>query len=97
MAPGDDHRTSRMTARLSGDVQGVGFRAYARRRAQMLGLRGYAKNLADGSVEVVAEGPRGALEQLAIILRRGPSSADVTDAQVIWDEPTGEFTIFSIR
>lgn len=94
---GADHATYRMTARLSGDVQGVGYRAYARRRAQALGLRGYARNLLDGSVEVVAEGSRDALEQFFVILRRGPSSADVTDAQAVWGEPTGEYTTFSIR
>jgi acylphosphatase len=87
----------RMTAHVVGDVQGVGYRAYARRRAQMLGVRGYAKNLADGSVEVVAEGPRYLLEQLLATLRRGPMSAQVTDAQVSWSEPTGEFSMFSIR
>lgn len=89
--------TSRMTARVSGEVQGVGYRAYARRRAQMLGLYGYARNLADGSVEVVAEGPRDALEQLLIVLRRGPSSASVEDAQPTWSDSTGEFSMFSIR
>jgi len=86
-----------MTVRISGDVQGVGYRAYARRRAQMLGLRGYARNLADGAVEVVAEGPRDSLEHLLIVLRRGPASAEVTDARAIWSEPTGEFSAFSIR
>lgn len=88
---------SRMTAHIEGDVQGVGYRAYARRRAQMLGVRGYAKNLADGSVEVVAEGPRFLLEQLFVTLRRGPMSAQVADAQVFWSEPTGEYSMFSIR
>ncbi len=86
-----------MTVRISGEVQGVGYRAYARRRAQMLGLYGFARNLADGAVEVVAEGPRDLLEQLLLILRRGPSSASVEDAQATWSEPTGEFSMFSIR
>jgi acylphosphatase len=87
----------RLTAHISGEVQGVGYRAYARRRAQMLGLRGYARNLADGTVEVVVEGPRDALEHLFVVLRRGPASAEVTDAQASWSEPTGEFSTFSIR
>lgn len=86
-----------MTARISGEVQGVGYRAYARRRAQMLGLYGFARNLADGAVEVVAEGPRDLLEQLLLVLQRGPSSASVEGAQATWSEPTGEFSMFSIR
>ncbi len=87
----------RMTVWVAGDVQGVGYRAYARRRAQMLGLRGFARNLADGSAQVVAEGPRDLLEQLLVELRRGPSLAQVTDARVVWGEPTGEYSTFSIR
>ena len=97
MTGGTSQATSRMIARITGEVQSVGFRAYARRRAQMLGLYGYARNLADGSVEVVAEGPRDLLEQLLVILRRGPASASVDDAQAMWSSPTGEFSMFSIR
>lgn len=97
MTTGGSDSIYRLTARISGDVQGVGYRAYARRRAQMLGLRGYARNLADGTVEVVAEGPRESLEHLFTVLRRGPASADVTDARASWSEATGEFSMFSIR
>jgi acylphosphatase len=86
-----------MTAQISGDVQGVGYRAYARRRAQTLGLWGYAQNLTDGSVQVVAEGPRDLLEQLLATLRRGPTLAQVTGAQVVWSDPTGEYSTFSVR
>jgi len=50
--------TTRMTAHVRGHVQGVGFRWWTRSRALELGLAGYAKNLADGRVEVVAEGPK---------------------------------------
>ena len=97
MTTGGNQSVYRLTARISGEVQGVGYRAYARRRAQMLGLRGYARNLADGTVEVVVEGPRDALEQLFVVLRRGPASASVTDAHASWSAPTGEFSAFSIR
>ena len=57
--------TVRLTAWLRGRVQGVGFRWWARSRALELGLTGWAENLADGRVKVVAEGPRGACAQLA--------------------------------
>lgn len=87
----------RLTARISGEVQGVGYRYFARRRAQALGLRGYAMNLADGSVEVVAEGSPALLAQLLEQLRRGPISARVSDTQADWSDSTNEFREFSVR
>ena len=60
---------------VSGKVQGVFFRASTRAQAQRLGLRGYAKNLSDGRVEVLAVGAVDALEQLARWLQHGPPRA----------------------
>lgn len=62
---------------VSGRVQGVAFRAHTRAQALALGLRGHARNLADGRVEVVALGDSGAIEQLAAWLAHGPSTARV--------------------
>jgi acylphosphatase len=62
---------------VSGKVQGVWFRASARDQAVALGLRGFARNLPDGSVEVLAAGDAETLEQLAQWLRLGPPSARV--------------------
>jgi len=62
---------------VSGRVQGVYFRASARDRALALGLAGYARNLADGRVEIVAEGEAGALAQLEQWLHEGPPAARV--------------------
>ncbi|WP_202840689.1 acylphosphatase [Luteimonas saliphila] len=62
---------------VSGRVQGVCFRAGTRTQALGLGLRGYAKNLPDGSVEVVAVGEAQALEALAQWLEDGPALARV--------------------
>jgi acylphosphatase len=87
---------SRLTARVVGEVQGVGFRFFVRRQAQALGLRGFVRNAADGSVEVVAEGPRSQLEQLLRALCRGPLGADVRDVEVSWGAATGQFTDFRI-
>ena len=53
-------------------MQGVGFRASAQQVAQRLGLAGWVRNLADGGVELEAEGPTGDLEQLLACLRKGP-------------------------
>ncbi len=63
-----------MAAFVHGDVQGVGFRWWARARALELGLAGHARNLADGRVEVVAQGPRGRVEDLVALLRESPST-----------------------
>lgn len=62
---------------VSGKVQGVFFRAGTREQAQRLGLRGYARNLSDGRVEVLAAGDAGAIDALASWLQRGPPQARV--------------------
>jgi len=62
---------------IRGHVQGVFFRASTREQALKLGIAGYAKNLADGSVEVLACGPEQALDALQDWLRHGPPSARV--------------------
>lgn len=64
---------------VSGKVQGVFFRASTVRQAEQLGLRGYARNLPDGRVEVLAVGDPASLTTLAGWLRQGPPRAQVTD------------------
>ncbi|SEO85340.1 acylphosphatase [Luteibacter sp. UNC138MFCol5.1] len=64
---------------VRGKVQGVFFRASARERALGLGLTGFAKNLSDGSVEVVVYGERGAIESMEEWLRDGPEHARVDE------------------
>ena len=63
---------------VAGRVQGVFYRASTRNEAQRLGLKGYAKNLMDGRVEVVACGEKEAVETLRDWLRKGPPDARVT-------------------
>lgn len=79
---------------ISGIVQGVGYRYFAMRKANAYGVTGFAKNLIDGRVEVVAEGTRGMVEQFIKDLRIGPMSAHVTDMRIDWDTPTFEFKGF---
>jgi acylphosphatase len=68
---------------VAGLVQGVGFRWYVARHARGLGLAGYARNLADGRVEVVASGGDGAaLARLEELLRAGPAHARVDSVEV---------------
>ncbi|MEO8089212.1 MAG: acylphosphatase [Gemmatimonadales bacterium] len=68
-----------MTTRFEvfGMVQGVGFRWFVARHARSLGLTGYARNLPNGSVEVVVGGPEEAIPALERLLRSGPASAQV--------------------
>ena len=62
---------------VRGRVQGVGYRWFAQRAAESLGLAGYARNLDDGRVEVYAAGPEARLSEMAGMLRTGPRWADV--------------------
>lgn len=67
---------------VSGRVQGVFYRASARQRAELLGVTGYARNLADGRVEVLACGEPAAVAALCAWLREGPPAASVTDVLI---------------
>jgi acylphosphatase len=66
---------------VSGKVQGVYFRHSARLEARRLAIRGIARNLPDGSVEVVAQGRAAAVEELRAWLRRGPAQARVDEVR----------------
>ncbi|ADV67640.1 acylphosphatase [Deinococcus maricopensis] len=79
----------RLTALITGNVQGVGYRRFAQRYALDFGLSGHAENLSDGRVEVIAEGPQADLERLLHWLRRGPAHARVQTIDVQWSEETG--------
>lgn len=74
---------------ISGRVQGVWFRASTRDEGAQLGLTGWARNLPDGRVEVVAQGERARLEALLSWLHHGPPGARVDRVEVRW-EPAGE-------
>jgi acylphosphatase len=74
---------------VSGSVQGVGFRLFAEREARRHGVAGFARNLADGRVEAVAEGPPGAVREFAAALGRGPGGALVRDVRQVWEPPEG--------
>jgi acylphosphatase len=72
---------------VRGLVQGVGFRWFVSRRADQLGLRGWVRNLRDGSVEVVAQGPESVLEVMHEALRRGPPGARVERVEQVAASP----------
>lgn len=87
----------RMSAIVRGMVQGVSFRYYTQREARRLGLCGYVRNRHDGSVEVVAEGPRRAVEELYAWLHAGPPTAEVREVEASWGAPSGEWASFEVR
>ncbi|MBK5096479.1 MAG: acylphosphatase [Gemmatimonadetes bacterium] len=72
-----------MDFRVSGRVQGVGYRWWAVRKAQRLGLAGSVRNLPDGSVEIRASGPAAAVQEFVAALHRGPPYASVHSVEPI--------------
>ncbi|MGE5540870.1 MAG: acylphosphatase [Bacillota bacterium] len=86
----------RLEAIVSGRVQMVMFRDFTQRKASGLKLTGWVKNLPEGTVHVVAEGPRTKLEKLLEKLHHGPLLARVDAVEVRWLPSTGEFNKFRI-
>jgi acylphosphatase len=96
--------TVRLVAWVEGRVQGVGFRWWVRSRALELGLVGFAENLADGRVKVVAEGGSNTCRDLLALLADGTASADgmrrpgrVTKVAHRWAEAVGDMSGFTER
>lgn len=86
-----------MTARVTGRVQGVGFRWWVRRQADALGITGWVMNADDErSVELVAEGPTDALDELERRLHLGPAGARVDAVDASRQPASGEFDGFGI-
>ena len=86
----------KVRAIVLGRVQGVWFRANTMQEARLLGVRGYARNLSDGSVEIVAEGEEDDVKDFLSWAHAGPSTARVDDVEVRWRSYTGEYTDFRI-
>ncbi|OGO14440.1 MAG: hypothetical protein A2Y93_14195 [Chloroflexi bacterium RBG_13_68_17] len=82
---------------IHGRVHGVGYRFFVVEEAHRQGVRGWVRNLPDGTVEAVAEGARPALDGLLAALADGPSGARVTDVAVRWETASGEFEDFRVR
>jgi acylphosphatase len=82
--------------RVTGRVQGVGFRYFAQAAARQEGLSGWVQNQSDGSVEVVAEGDRESVLRFEAKLRRGPVGARVDEVRVDEDVPSGRSNGFVV-
>jgi acylphosphatase len=82
---------------VKGRVQNVGFRAHVEASARQLEVTGWVRNMGYDTVEVIAEGERSKLEQLAAAIRAGPQGSRVDESAMEWQVPTGEFTHFIVR
>ncbi len=82
---------------VSGRVQGVFFRQFTLEQARKLGVVGFVRNLPDGRVEAIIEGPEEKVARLIERMRQGPPMARVENLQVVSEPPTQEFSDFEIR
>lgn len=87
----------RVTLKIIGLVQGIGFRYASQKEATKRELVGYVKNLADGSVEVVAEGKEEDLKKFITWCYNGVEPAMVQKINETWSASTSEFSVFAIR
>ncbi|HLG67217.1 MAG TPA: acylphosphatase [Acidimicrobiales bacterium] len=92
----DPAATVRRRVVVAGAVQGVGFRLSCARRARAAALGGWVRNLSDGRVEAVFEGPVQAVEELVAWCRTGPPAARVMGVEIEEDVPRGE-RAFEVR
>ena len=82
---------------ISGEVQGVGYRYFAQRSSARHQVRGYAKNLEDGRVEVLAEGNDKAVDAFRLDLAAGPTYSRVGLIEELVVEPSGAYSAFRIE
>lgn len=87
----------RAELKIHGRVQGVFFRQSTQAEATRLGLTGWVRNLPDGSVEALAEGPADAVRELLAWCRQGPPAAEVSSVDIDWTDATGEYQAFEVR
>lgn len=74
-----------LRCRVTGRVQGVGFRYFTRSLADSLGVTGWVKNCSDGSVEISASGDKTRLQEFLAQVRSGPRFGSVDDVQLVWE------------
>ncbi len=91
-----ENKTVRAHVFIEGRVQGIFYRMWTREQAQKLGLVGWVRNLEDGRVEAVFEGPKDKVEKMVKKCHKGPHPAGIEHIDVSWEKATGEFSIFEI-
>ncbi len=82
---------------VHGSVQGVFFRSNTKKEALSLGLKGYVRNIDNGCVEVVAEGPEDKIKEFIAFCKKGPEMANVSKVDVKFEEASGKFEGFEVR
>ncbi|HBQ20633.1 MAG: acylphosphatase [Deltaproteobacteria bacterium GWA2_38_16] len=82
---------------ISGHVQGVFFRANAKKIADSLSLTGWARNLPSGQVEIYIMGEFNPVQKMINWCHEGPERAEVTEVEVTWDKNLGDFTSFEVK
>ena len=90
-------QTSQAHAVITGQVQGVSFRYYTYHEALKLGLKGWIRNLRDGSVEALFVGPPESIERVLAWCKLGPPAAQVDEVQVEWQDPSAKPEAFQVR
>jgi acylphosphatase len=90
----DDHERAHI--RVSGQVQGVFFRDSTRRKAEELGLSGWVKNLPDGKVEAVFEGPSDSVRKMVRWCEEGPQQASVENVDTDFEDPGEDLQGFEV-
>ncbi|MGE5849422.1 MAG: acylphosphatase [Candidatus Methylomirabilota bacterium] len=95
LAPGEEKAS--LEVRVTGRVQGVGFRYFALEVARRFNLTGYVMNLRDGGVRAYAEGPRALLEGFLGAMQQGPGGARVREVRTTWGTATGQYSTFTIQ
>ena len=91
----DVDRTVR--ARITGRVQGVCYRAWARAEAEAIGVTGWVRNVGYDTVEALAEGTGEQIERFLQMVKRGPLGARVDESREEWEPVTGEFGAFRVK
>ena len=93
----DSSGLQRVHVWVKGRVQNVGFRAHVQYSARQIGVTGWVRNLGYDTVEAVGEGEREKLELLVDAVKTGPPGSRVDEANVEWQNATGEFRDFQLR
>ena len=83
--------------KVTGMVQGVGYRYFALQEANMFGLNGFVKNKPDGSVEMQVEGEKEVIEKFKLILMKGPRFSNVESVKIEYDSYGAKFNKFSVE
>lgn len=90
-------RLVRLTVTVSGRVQGVGFRYYVIEKARGYNVTGYVRNLRDGRVEAVIEGPLSDVQAVGTMVKLGPPFARIMDSEEFYGDYSGEFKDFGVE